>query len=156
MLKIQGEERLFFDTASKIVYELNPDGTYSAISTKGDAHVHVKDKDNEPEVWADGNTSGSIAAGDTLVLGDLTIYGYPYKTLTFTNAHGSNAATIIWGVAQGVLFFQIAGTTPDIDLTATNTNDDAFTDVPVIKPLTAGTPVTGQTMGAGNYVLYRS
>ena len=37
--KIAGEEKLFFDAATKIVYELNPDNTFSAISTGGAAHV---------------------------------------------------------------------------------------------------------------------
>jgi len=130
------------------------DPSYQGLkSTSGEAHVYVKSKDSEPQSWADGNTSGSVASSGTFVLGDLTIYGYPYKTLTFTNA-GANAATIIWGVSQGMLLFQIAGTSPDVDLTATNTNDDAFTDVPVQVIGVSGAS-TGQTLGAGHFILYR-
>lgn len=126
------------------------------IDPSGDPVVNVviaDDKSTKPQYLADGNTSGSIASAGTFVLGDLTIYGYPYKTVTFTNA-GLNAATIVWGISSGYLIFQIAGTTPDIDLTATNTNDDAFTDVPVQVIGVQGAS-SGQTLGAGHFILYR-
>ncbi len=99
---------------------------------------------------ADGNVA-AIAVAGTLAIGDLTQYGFPLASLVFTNA-GANSATITWGVSQGTFYFQIAGTTPDVDLTGTNPNGDALTDVPIVS-LGALTLATGQTLGAGNFFL---
>ena len=123
-------------------------------SPTGNLNSHIKQKDNEPEQWADGNTSGTVATSGTFSLGDLTIYGFPYQSVTFTET-GVNSFTVIWGVAQGALFFTISGSGV-VNLTATNTNGNTFTDVTVIEPQVSANPVTGQGLNAGHYVLYRN
>ena len=114
-------------------------------------HAHVSAKDNEPELWGNGNES-SVAASGTLVTESLLQYGYPYNSVTFTEAGGSNSVSILTAFSQGFCLFQLTGTTPDVDLTATNSNGDVIDDVFVIAAGSVN-PVTGQTLGAGTYFI---
>jgi len=141
-----------FEWSGSAWYQTKGPDSSGALAVKTTAEI-TKDLSAKPAAYSDGNTTGSIAAAGTAVLGDLTPYGYPYKTLTFTNA-GANAATIVWAAAQGFIMIDISGTTPSITLTATNTNGDTISDVLVISPSSAN-PVTGATLGAGIHILYR-
>ena len=111
--------------------------------TAGAASAHVKQKDNEPELWGAGNEVTVVTTG-TLVTEDLHQYGYPYSSVTFTNP-GANSVSILTSFAQGFCMFQLTGTTPDVDLTATNSNGDIIDDVFVVV-LGSTAPVTGQNL----------
>ena len=127
--------------------------------TNGAAHVSVQ---NTAITMQHAATGGEIAlaAGGSAALGDLSVYGIPLGSLTFTAAGSTDTHTITWTAGNGRFMFEHTGSgaTDAVSLSATTAlSGGGAGDVingPLVMITSAGTdaPVTSVAASASSVI----
>ena len=131
------------------------DESYQGLkATSGAAHVSIKNAAVTTQSFATGGEA-NLAAGGTAALGDLSIYGIPLGSLTFTAAGSTDTHTITWVAGNGKFMFEHTGSgaTDAVTLSATTTAGDVING-PLLMITSAGydAPVTSVAASASSVI----
>ena len=123
-------------------------------STSGAAHVNVQNTAVTVQSFATGGEA-NLAAGGTAALGDLSIYGIPLGSITFTAAGSTDTHTITWTAGNGKFMFEHTGSgaTDAVTLSATTIAGDVING-PLVMITSAGydAPVTSVAASASSVI----
>ena len=93
------------------------DESYQGLkATSGAAHVSIQNSVPVYSNSTEGEADLITTTGSTIVLGDLTVYGLPFGSFTFTKTN-TGTATITYMVVNNVFMFQVSATAGTIAVT---------------------------------------
>ena len=132
------------------------DESYQGLkATSGAAHVNVQNTAIPTyDVGTGGEGSFAATNPDTIALGDLTAFGLPFGSLTFSKSN-TGTADLTYGIVNGSLMFQISNTAGTIAVTISGTTvfGDVF-DGPLAYVTSGGTIQATAIAADGVFYLY--